>query len=1139
MLIDNKKDWNPSDEFTGKTVWDFINQVAGKTSNEQGEFDVVTGYFTLRALAKLYKEIPEGDEYKIVSSELVQNREPQDQIVDLLNEERGVEAALQLDEVAEDAKKFLQRNSVQIKAITKAFCHAKCYLFKNKDKKRPSFYITGSSNLTDSGLGLNAENSNVELNVAEQVLPTDSMYKEIESWFSDIWENKAVEEIAADPKNPKSEKISVKQYFINLIDDYFKKYTPEEIYYKILFELFQADIELGKEKLKDADMALLQNSVIWNTLFNYQQNGVISLVKMLEKYNGAILADAVGLGKTFSALAVMYYYQRKGYSVLLLCPKKLEQNWKQYLRKTDSRFERDGFDYEVRFHTDLQDDRLERNYERAPLSWLQKREKTLVVIDESHNLRNDDSSRYKMLMDEIVAYQKENGERFVKVLELSATPINNRFKDLRNQFKLIAHNDDKAFNTPDFEIESLDNLFRDSERKFSEWCENDIRNRKISDFINSLSPKFFKLTDKLIVARTRDLIEHTLGENLGFPKKGTPQNEYDSVESFGKYKTVSELHNDLLSLSLTAYQPTIFMKNENLDKKDWQDNIFRERFLVKMMLTLFLKRLESSWISCYYTIEKVLQVHKNTLALVNDFINKKSTGEITPEMLEDEDDDRMSEFSLRNATIKLSKMENIEGFKKGLEYDVNKLTEIFNNICFFKNQFEEEKVTDPKLEKLVSLVNSKKLNKKNNGNKKVLIFTAYKDTALYIYDQLLRKSTVKNIACVTGDVSKLLGRDECLKDFTSILQRFAPYTKLYNEKDWSKLYDTANIPKERYDENKERWNVGYEEWVDLVNKFDEKTALLLKEEVDILIATDCLSEGQNLQDADLVINYDIHWNPVRLIQRFGRIDRIGSRNTEINSVNFWPSKDLDQYLKLQGRVEDRISAMTLVGVEVPQDLTSEIKSSLKDNPLVDKSVNKLLQDLQNNNISDIESTQTLSMKDFSLETYRQDLANYLEKMKDTYRNMPNGIFSGFHKLPAENIPESLVAVVGYPRRKPTDKSHRYSSLYLMCQPVDNSKVSIQELNQSQILEFLRRNKDNERFVPDWITTSGDERLQNLSRILQDWMKAKVKPEATKNIKDKLSRRKINSTPENCENILLEEKFQLQNFDLIVWEYVSK
>ena len=296
MLIDNKKCRYQNVGIDIKTVWDFINRYAGIQSQEEGSLDIVTGYFTIRALSKLYREIPETDEFRMISSELIKEDREESHILDLLNGNLDVETATSLDEYAEDAKAFLRRNTVYVRAITEAFCHAKAYIFSNREPSKHSFYLSGSSNLTDAGLGLKAS-SNVELNTGETCDKTNNDYKEICSWFEDIWKD-AKQEVPIDPANPKAGRISVKDYFIQKIDEFFRKYTPEEIYYKILFEMFNADIEIDDSIEHRKDMSLLQTSVIWNTLFNYQQKGVISLIKMLRKYNGAILADAVGLGKT-------------------------------------------------------------------------------------------------------------------------------------------------------------------------------------------------------------------------------------------------------------------------------------------------------------------------------------------------------------------------------------------------------------------------------------------------------------------------------------------------------------------------------------------------------------------------------------------------------------------------------------------------------------------------------------------------------------------------------------------------------------------------------------------------------------------------------------------------------------------------
>ena len=1139
MLIDNKVDRYPGDGFDIKTVWDFINEFSGKSSGQVGNMDIVTGYFTIRALSKLYHELPEEDAFRIVSSEMVMQEEDKNHIIDLLNGDMGIEATLNLDEYARDAKAFLQRNTVQVKAIINAFCHAKAYMFKNNNPKNDSFYLTGSSNLTDAGLGLRTT-SNIELTMGDPVKLSDKDYKEVCTWFEDIWKM-AADEIPSDSTKPKSEKISVKDYFIKKIDDYFRRYTPEEIYYKILFELFNSDLELDSSIEHRQDMSLLQTSEIWKTLFKYQQQGVISLIKMLRKYNGAILADAVGLGKTFSALAVMKYFQTQNYVTVLLCPKKLEQNWTQYLKRHGSRFDKDEFDYIVRFHTDLQNDRLQKSYDDAPLSWLQSRNKVLIVIDESHNLRNEKSGRYQDLLLNLIQNKNPESGRDVKVLMLSATPINTGLNDVKGQFNLIGHGDDTAFDTEDFSIESLRNLFADSQRKYTQWCTDP--NRTIGSFISLLPPKFFSLTDKLIVARTRKLIENTLGEDLGFPNKEKPDNVYQGVDHFGKYHSTDEIYAAFDALSLTAYQPSLFLHASRKEAEreasgDWNDDVNRERFLVKMMGILFMKRLEGSWHSCRTTIKKVLEVHEQTLAKVVAFKEQKASGKINIDVPDDdENNDTDDIFTLRKGTINLAAMKNLGGFERGLRMDVNKLQAICESLDAYAEDYKNGFEQDLKLERLIAMLTEKR----QSANKKVVIFTAYADTAKFIFDELEKRGFTR-MASVSGQEIHSTGNHNTT-NFNEVLQSFAPYSKLYKELDWSDLFEDAKLSREEYyDDDKRRWNVPYDLWQQLIQERRPNFKRLLEDGIDILIATDCLSEGQNLQDADMQINYDIHWNPVRLIQRFGRIDRIGSPNKTIRCVNFWPAKSFEDYLHLETRIMNRMVAMNLVGSET-QQLNEAYLEMEADNPLQDKNADRLLEELQNNSISDIESPRTLSLKDFSFEVYRQDLIDYFEKHKEVFRKMPNGIFSGFRfdDNLFEKIPESLVAVVGYPHRE-QGNNKPYSEIYLICQPADTClSTTYKELNRAEVLEFLRKNKDQDRFVPEWIETNNKERLQKLSSIIQQWMESKVPQQATAAILQiAQSRKTIHKTTKQEKNVqLLEEKFKKENFDLIVWEYVSK
>lgn len=1138
MLIDNKKD-RYDDGLNIVTVWDFIKTYSA-IPHQMGSFDIVTGYFTLRALAKLHDEIPEEVVYRLLSSELLKDENDEKHIIDLLRGDEGIGSTFNLEEYVHKAKAFLLRETVSCKAITNAFCHAKVYLYEPEDKRLKGFFLSGSSNLTDSGLGLRTS-SNVELTMGKTADRSDADYRELTGWFNEVWAS-ASDTLPVDREKPKGPRISVKDYFIRQIDDFFRKYTPEEIYYKILFELFNADLDLDASIEHRQDMSLLQTSTIWKTLFNYQQKGVISLIKMLRKYNGAILADAVGLGKTFSALAVMKYFQTQGYTIVLLCPKKLENNWTQYLRRHNSRFEADEFDYIVRFHTDFQNERLEQRYNDARLSWLQRQKKTLIVIDESHNLRNEKSSRYQDLLSSLVQNQVGQDNRDVKVLMLSATPINTGLNDVKGQFNLIGRGVDSAFNTDDFGVESLKYLFTDAQRKYTQWCEDP--DRTVGSFIKILPPKFFNLTDKLIVARTRRLIEKTLGENLGFPNKEKPENIYQGVDHFGNYKSTEEIYKAFEDLFLAAYQPSLFMeatrkKSEKAAAAEkWDDEVNRERFLVKMMGILFMKRLESSWFSLMSTVKKVLDVHESTLDKVKKFRVGQNVDPLAPSLFDGEEEDGEIDddefFALRKGTIKLSEMKNIGGFQRALESDIKRLNAIYLGLVDFQQKYEANIERDVKLDELERILHEKQL----QPNKKVVIFTVYADTAKFIYDELIKRGFT-NIASASGSASYSTGT-QASDGYFSILQRFAPYSKLYKELDWRDLYEKAGLPRDKYyNDNKQLWDVHYEKWRELILRYEPKYATLLNDPIDILIATDCLSEGQNLQDADMQINYDIHWNPVRLIQRFGRIDRIGSPNKIIRCVNFWPAKSFEDYLNLESRVTNRMAAMNLVGSET-QELNDAYVKMVEDNPLQDRNADRLLQELQNNSISDIETPRALSLKDFSFEVYRQDLIDYFEKNKEVFRRMPNGIFSGFgfdNNL-FDTMGESLIGVVGYPHRE-EGSSEPYREIYLMCQPVDKTKAAIyRELNRAEILEFLRQNKGADRFVPQWIETGDKDKLERLSAIMQDWMNSQIPKEATTNVLSFLKSSKLTKKSQTTSDGLLEDKFKLENFDLIVWEYVT-
>ncbi|GHT75270.1 helicase [Bacteroidia bacterium] len=1124
MLLDNKTQKEDGELYK---VFDFIRKYT-----ESGDLDVVTGFFSVNALALMQDELHQTEKFRLVLDNLMQDESQINNIIDLLNGDAGINGSLSLSLSAKKAVEFLRQEKVAVKTVQKNFCHAKTYIYNDKDSRK-KYHVVGSSNLTDSGLGLR-ESSNIELNIA--TTGGDNDWKEVKAWFDHLWKEVALEKTEL----PDKTKIETKQYVIDLISKLFKEYSPNDLYYKVLYELFKDDLlSLSSDADFNKEIKHLSETIVFQTLFEYQRKGVFSLIKMLQNFNGAILADAVGLGKTWTALAVMKYFQSKGYTIVLLCPKKLENNWRQYQAGNNSKFEKDEIEYIVRYHSDLQDERLNTAYPDFPLSRIQRKQKLLIVIDESHNLRNDKSSRYKFLVDKILQPERTNLD--VKVLQLSATPINNTLLDIRNQFKLIAKGD-IGFKETDLQINSLEVLFRTAQRDYNEWCNKP--NHKISDFIGKLQENFFKLTDSLIVARTRKLIEGEFGK-MNFPKKEQPLNEYIAPENIGNLKTFDDILN-ALKVNMTAYRPSNYIKGLEV-KSVLEDVKAREGFLVKMMYILLIKRLESSWFSFQITLENILSHHKNALNKVNQYIESQKEDVITDELDEEDQEDLLDaidetgmedeEITLgKKNPVKLSDITDISLFKKHLEADITKLRALKQNLDIFKTDYKEGKVQDPKLEKLIAYIQEKQ----SQENKKVLIFTVYKDSAKFIYDEL-KKRAIGNVAYVSGSQSETYDGYSG-KGFEIILERFAPYTKLYNEKDWSELYEDARLNQNYFENNK--WNVSYSKWMELIRKHDKHTLKKLKNPIDILVATDCLSEGQNLQDCDMIINYDIHWNPVRLIQRMGRIDRLGSPNKTIRGINFWPAKDYEDYLNLKSRVENRMAAMTLVGTELDDNLTPELREMIKENPLLSDQTQKMLQQLQLT-WDDIEDgEETLGLDNLSLERFRQELFEFFKKNEEFFKKIPNGVYTGFKFSPSQKwhtMPDSIVAVLGYPKKPDDVKDYAYSEIYLLHQPIGGSRdgtcpVSTLQ-NRQEILNLLRHHKEEKRFVPKAIDNGDPIELQRLAKAVGEWITAQAAPVALSQIHDLFTGvLKPQSISPGQKKV--EDKFHADNFDLINWFIIS-
>jgi superfamily II DNA or RNA helicase len=1147
MLLDNKT----AQATDPTTVYEFIRQYLTKP----GTFDVVTGYFSAAALAHVSDDLSQHlSNCRLVIGDTQQLEQEGEKLYDLLNDDLSVDRTFTLSHNAAKAITFLQQPTVEARTLRPNFCHAKAYIYHAQSQdKRDHFYVMGSSNLTEAGLGLRTS-GNLELNTADFGGGGD--YKELRAWYEELWKRP---ETRSTIKNALGKDVDFKQHVISLLQDLSRQYSPREVYEKVLFELFAAEL-LAWESRPDIERQIkdLRETEVYQALLPFQKQGVLSLIRMLQTYGGAILADAVGLGKTWQALAIIKFFEMAGREVIVLCPKKLESNWRRWLKGKDSRFEEDQFDYVIRYHTDLTDDYFEHQNKSdyKSLRWFQNTRPKLIVVDESHNLRNDKSSRYKWLVEKLLEKNRD-----VKVLLLSATPINTQLTDVRNQFKLLVKGQNNGFaDVPGIQINSLQHAFADVQHKFEEWQKEPAETRLLATFIQHLPKPFFDLTDRLIVARTRKQIQ---GKDLGlhFPKKEKPENIYVGIEQLGGLKGFDSIF-QAFRTNLTAYRPMEYTKPKKEVNSILEDEQARERFLVRMMMVLLVKRLESSWHSFGVTVGRILAHHENALQKVDAFQgNRKAaamldgeTDEETLAALEEMEplpEGEAPELTLgKKNPVALSSLTELPKFRQHLEKDLLKLRALHAHVRKMEATVQTETgeiSVDKKLERLISEIRKKRLER---PNQKVIIFTVFHDTADYLFKQLKIRG-FSRMVMISGQGGQT-DDGTTSKQFEPLLERFAPYTKLYNERDWRPFYEEAGLPANT--------KLNYTAWEKLLRAHKHPCVKQLDQPLDLLIATDCLSEGQNLQDADCVINYDIHWNPVRLIQRMGRVDRLGSPNESVVGYNFWPAKSYDDYLNLKGRVEKRMALLSLVGAEFEERLTPEMEAmlaGLEGSDLASKQAERMLQQMQTT-WDDLETSgRELSFDDFSLEPFRQELLDIMRRQQDKYRKMPHGIFTGFKALSAP-APDGkpypapgMIALLGHPRRpQPAPANHHYDELYLAyAAPGAPARF----VNNAAVLTALSRHSRQTRFVPEAIEDGKANALQELLDQLDGWLAhhgggstpAETAPAEVEVDLDNLFTFGITGAPaavalapKTKSQLLLEDKFQQDQFDLVCWFAVS-
>lgn len=791
--------------------------------------------------------------------------------------------------------------------------------------------------------------------------------------------------------------------------------SPEFIYFMTLYHVFSEFLDDISEDELPNEATGFKQSKIWSLLYDFQRDAVLAIINKLERYNGCILADSVGLGKTFTALAVVKYYENRNKSVLVLCPKKLAENWNTYKDNyVNNPIAADRLNYDVLFHTDLS--RAHGFSNGLDLDRLNWGNYDLVVIDESHNFRNGagthantHENRYVKLMDKIIRAGVKT-----KVLMLSATPVNNRFVDLKNQLAIAYEGDSENMNKQLNTTKTIEEIFKQAQRAFNTWSKLEPEARTTDALLRTLDFDFFELLDSVTIARSRKHIEkyYDTAEIGKFPERKKPISRRPQLTDLNSAINYNEIYEQLMLLTLCIYTPSNYIFPSKMQKyidltHNKGDNLTqtgREEGIRRLMGINLLKRLESSVNSFQLTLKRIKALIESTIKAIDDF---EKYGAADIDMYEasdsefDMDDGNTEYFTVgKKVKIELADMD-YKSWRTELKADADVLELLTLMVADITPEH------DSKLQELLKLVSEKIENPINPGNKKVLIFSAFSDTAEYLYDNVstyIKKKYGLDTAVITGSIDGKTTIKGFRATLNNVLTCFSPISK-------------------------------------------GRDVLMpgSKTEIDVLIATDCISEGQNLQDCDYLVNYDIHWNPVRIIQRFGRVDRIGSRNSQIQLVNFWPDMDLDEYINLKGRVETRmkISVMTSTGDD---DLINpEEKGDLE----YRKQQLKRLQE----EVVDIEDMSSgISIMDLGLNEFRLDLLEYVKNHGDLDKK-PKGMHA---VVPAtEELPEGVVFILKNINNSVNiDNQNRIHPFYMVYIGIDGD-VICDYLNPKKMLDDIR------------------------------------------------------------------------------------
>ena len=823
--------------------------------------------------------------------------------------------------------------------------------------------------------------------------------------FNDLW-------------NDTSRLQVVTEEVIDSISNAYKENAPEFLYFVALYHIFNEFLEDISEDDLPNEATGFKNSVIWSKLYNFQRDAALAIINKLEKYNGCILADSVGLGKTFTALSVIKYYESRNRTVLVLCPKKLYENWNTYRQNyTNNPLAKDRLNYDVLYHTDLsRQGGYSNDLDLERVNWGNY---DLVVIDESHNFRNGGKTstdengenprenRYLHLMNKVI----RSGVK-TKVLMLSATPVNNRFNDLKNQLQLAYEGESAAFDRLLPTNRGIDDIFRQAQAAYNLWANLTPQDRTTERLQRMLDFDFFRMLDAVTIARSRKHIQQYYDTtDLGkFPERLKPISRQPHLTDLDSAINYNEIFEQLQLLHLAIYAPSAFILPSKLWKYQEEESSKghrlsieeREQGIQRLMNMQLLKRLESSVNSFRLTLSRIQKYMQDTLNSIERFQNGEHQMSVDDyETFDGDEDEQDFTIGKKKNRINLEDMDYIS-WSNEIKSDL----EIIGLLLCMLQSFTPEH--DSKLQQLIADLYAKFDNPINLNNKKVLVFTAFSDTALYLYDNLAEDIKQKyglNVALVTGDVearSTMKLREKL--DFNKVLTLFSPVSK---ERDsiYPHISDT----------------------------------------VDVLIATDCISEGQNLQDCDYLINYDIHWNPVRIIQRFGRIDRIGSKNEKIQLVNYWPDMTLDEYINLKGRVESRMKVTVMTATGDDNILSPEEKDDLEYRR---QQLERLKED-----VVDLEEMNTgVSIMDLGLNEFRLDLLEYINTNHDV-EHTPLGLHAvvkGSEQAPSGTIfvLKNRTAGVNIDHK---NQLHPFYMVYIR----EDGEVVVDHLHPKDLLDKMR------------------------------------------------------------------------------------